>query len=100
MDTTAPKTDEIVDNSTYLIDEGSLLTPAQKRYFASSEYVAARQELQTLAINRKYTATATRATESADEFVNRHLLYLSRHPLVKHEGYLANLKLMTSTKRA
>lgn len=82
-----------------IIEEDILFTPAQKRFFASDDCNEARKALGRLVENPNYRSSLARPDESTEDFVERHLQYLSRHPLVKYEGYISNLKLMTSSKK-
>lgn len=75
-----------------IIDDGPTITPTQKRFYSSEQHNLAREALLRIMANPAYNTEVT-DDDSAD-FVERHLLYLSKHPLVKLDGYISNLKLM------
>jgi hypothetical protein len=79
-----------------ITDESHTTTPTQKRFYASEQYAEAREALARMMQSPTYNTAS--ASEDAASFVERHLLYLSKHPLVKLEGYISNLKLMTRAK--
>jgi len=79
---------------------GHLLTHAQKRFYASSACEEARELLQALVDDPAYNTDPSRLMDNFTTFVERHLYYLSGHPQTNLNGYISNLKLMTSTKHA
>lgn len=96
---------QVVSNSVYVKDEVALghsnvlITMNQKRFYASQQCNEAREALEKLVKNPSYNTDSDYYNGATLDFVNRHLQYLSTHPLVKIDGYVSNLKLMTSTKR-
>lgn len=75
------------------------MTLVQKRFFASEQCTAARKALQRMVDNPQYNTDSSYYKVSRLQFVDRHLHYLSMNPAVGLEGYISNLKLMTSLKR-
>jgi len=71
----------------------------QKRFYASEQCTNARLALQQLVDNPQYNTENINYSGATLSFTERHLLYLSTHPLVKIDGYISNLKLMTHHKR-
>ena len=74
-------------------------TLAQKRFYASEQCTIARKMLQRMVDDQRYDTDAVYYKENPLGFVERHLHYLSTHPVANIDGYLSNLKLMTQ-KRA
>jgi hypothetical protein len=79
-------------------DTTPTMSPAQKRFYASEEYVMAREALQQLVDNEQYDTDSDYFKSNELEFVERHLYYLSTHPTTKVDGYISNLKLMTRVR--
>lgn len=75
-------------------------TLAQKRFYASEQCIAARKALQRMVDDQRYDTDSPYYRQNALGFIERHLHYLSTHPIVNVDGYLSNLKLMTSNKRS
>ena len=75
------------------------MTLVQRRFFASEQCTVARRALQRLVDNPQYNTDSNYFKTSGLPFVDRHLHYLSMHPIVNLEGYISNLKLMTSVKQ-
>lgn len=71
----------------------------QKRFYASEQCSNARLALQQLVDNPQYNTENISYSGATLTFTDRHLQYLSTHPLVKIDGYISNLKLMTHHKR-
>lgn len=80
--------------------EGRPLTQAQKRFYASDVCEEARRLLQILADDSAYSTEPPPLTGNYTPFVERHLYHLSTHPQTNVNGYISNLKLMTSIKRS
>jgi hypothetical protein len=72
-----------------------LQTPAQKKFYASEQCVMAREALQRMVDDGHYSTDSAYYRQSALDFIERHLHYLSTHSAVNVAGYLSNLKLMT-----
>jgi hypothetical protein len=73
----------------------TLLTPAQRRFYASEQCTAAHMALQQMVDNPQYNTDSSYFSGNELSFIDRHLYYLSTHPATLVEGYISNLKLMT-----
>lgn len=82
----------------YAVENNQLVSPAQKRFYASEVCVEARERLQALVRNPDYNTDPPHAKGNPLPFVDRHLHHLSMHPGINLDGYISNLKLMTSIK--
>lgn len=71
---------------------------AQQRYFASATCQEARQRLQALVDSPDYNTDPASAVIDPVSFVERHLRHLSAYPATNLEGYMSNLKIMTSAR--
>jgi hypothetical protein len=84
----------------YSIENDTLTTPGQKRFYASEQCEEARKALEQMVHSSSYNTDSTYFQGNALDFVERHLHYLSTHPAANLAGYLSNLKLMTNIKRS
>ena len=84
----------------YAVEDDQLMSPTQKRFYASALCDEARNRLQALVNSSEYNTNPSRLTGSSVLFVDRHLHYLSMYPKTNLDGYISNLKLMTSTKHS
>src|SRR4051812_10375633 len=82
----------------YSIENDQLMSPTQKRFYASETCNEARAQLQALVDNPKYNTDSDYYQTSSLDFVERHLYHLSTHPNTNLLGYISNLKLMTASK--
>jgi hypothetical protein len=80
------------------IEGTQLVSYAQKRFYTSELCKEARERLQDLVNSSEHDTDSTYYKEAL-AFVDRHLQYISLHPKVNLDGYISNLKLMTSVKR-
>jgi hypothetical protein len=84
----------------YSIENNQLATYAQKRFYASELCQEARELLQALVDNPAYNTDPSSPVSESISFVERHLRRLSMYPKTNLDGYMSNLKLMTSTKHS
>lgn len=75
-----------------------VMTPTQKRFYASDECISARMALQQLVDNPQFNTDSSYFSGNELGFVDRHLYYLSTHPTTRLQGYISNLRLMTRIK--
>lgn len=88
------------DGGTELIgDNEVVMTPTQKRFYASEYYTQARTALEAIVDSPQYDTESSYYSTSDLCFIDRHLYYLSTHPATNLIGYITNLKLMTSLKQ-
>lgn len=78
--------------------DGLVMTSSQKRFYVSEECLMARETLQNMVDNPTYNTDSDYFSGSTLGFVDRHLYYLSTHAGTNVEGYLSNLRLMTSAR--
>lgn len=78
-------------------ENGTPITLAQKRFYASEQCTLARDLLEDMVANPKYNTESIYFSGNTLGFVDRHLHHLSTHPNVNLQGYISNLKLMTNT---
>jgi hypothetical protein len=74
-------------------------TPAQIKFYSSEKCSEAREALQRLVDSESYNTDSSYFSGNDNAFVERHLHYLSNHPLINVAGYISNLRLMTSLNR-
>ncbi len=84
----------------HTVENNQFVTHAQKRFYASDLCKEARGLLQALVDSPDYNTTPSPLIINPDPFVERHLNRLSMHPDINLDGYISNLKLMTSTKHS
>lgn len=84
----------------YTVENNQLVTYAQKRFYDSDRCKQARKLLQTLVDSPEYNTNPPSFIMGPTPFVERHLNHISKHPRTSLEGYMSNLKLMTSLKRS
>jgi len=78
-----------------LNEEEVVMTPTQRRFYASDDCITARMALQHLVDNPLYNTDSSYFSGNELGFVDRHLYYLSTHPTTQLTGYISNLRLMT-----
>lgn len=78
--------------------DGLVMTPSQKRFYASEQCLMARKALQDMVDSSSYNTDSDYFNGGTLGFVDRHLYYLSTHAMTNVDGYLSNLKLMTNVK--
>lgn len=68
-----------------------------QRFLISSEGVLIRKELEVMVGDANYNTESFYSPTSSERisFVDKHMDYLCKHPLVKPRQYLSNLRLMT-----
>jgi len=82
------------------VEGASVLSLSQQRYYASDQCEQARRALEQMMHSPAYNTDSSYFHDDAYDFVERHLNYLSTHPPLNLDGYLSNLRLMTSVKRS
>jgi hypothetical protein len=73
----------------------------REQFLESEAGTHARLELQHMSNSADYDTLGMRANQRGDKenFVERHISYLVKHPDVSPAVYLANLRVMTKSKR-
>ena len=76
-------------------------TLSQQKFLDSDVAAAARKELQRMVDDTGYNTLSVYAANLDHNlpFVEKHMKYLSDHPKLNPDHYLANLRLMTKIKR-
>lgn len=76
-------------------------TLSQQKFLDSQAAIKARHELQRMMNDASYNTASTYAANLDHNlpFVEKHMKYLSDHPKLNPDHYLANLRLMTKIKR-
>jgi hypothetical protein len=80
--------------------ENNQPTYAQRRFYSSARCEEARRRLQDLVDNPEYDTSSSSTLANHIPFIERHLNHLSMYPNTNLDGYISNLKLMTSLKRS
>lgn len=76
----------------------------RSNFFDSEEGIAAEQELQRMACDITYNTASSYSSNTAlyptnvMSFTDKHMQYLSAHPALDPQQYLANLRLITRLK--
>jgi hypothetical protein len=83
----------------YAIEHGLVVSSRQKLYYATAQCAEAREALRRMAENPDFDTDSSSHNGALQGFIERHLHYLSLHPGISIEGYIANLKVMTSKRR-
>jgi hypothetical protein len=86
-------------STVYATESEQVATYAQQRFYASALCKEARGLLQSLVDNPDYN-TESSPTINPIPFIERHLQHLSAYPKTNLQGYMSNLRLMTSKKHA
>lgn len=84
----------------YTTLNNQFVTYAQKRFYASDLCKEARELLQALVNSQEYNTDPSPLVSNPVPFVERHLHHLSIYPKTDLDGYMSNLRLMTSLKRS
>lgn len=72
----------------------------KRNYLVSEDAVEAKAQLEAMVLNPMYNTRSfyTPQQEADFSFVEKHLAYLSEHPKLSTQTYLANLRLMTKAR--
>jgi hypothetical protein len=87
------------DTAQYMY-ENEVLVVASNKYYSTEQCQDARVALQKMVDDAGYDTDSNYRAYSNEDFVERHLDYLSTHKVANLAGYISNLKLMTSIKRS
>lgn len=76
-------------------------TLSQQKFLDSEAAVVIREQLERMVEDQAFNTTSTYAATREDNmpFVEKHMTYLSDHPKLNPQHYVANLRLMTRLKR-
>lgn len=76
-------------------------TLSQQKFLDSDVAVAIREQLEKMLADGAFNTTSSYAATREDNmpFVEKHMNYLSDHPKLNPQHYVANLRLMTRIKR-
>ena len=80
---------------------GMKLTLHQRNFFATDAARRAKTDLKLMMVRPEFNTRVSFGTETESllTFVDKHMLYLSKHPKVNPQQYISTLKLMTRINR-
>lgn len=75
-------------------------TISQQKFLDSEEAILIRKTLESMMLDEKFNTDSTYAAGSDENmsFVDKHMKYLSEHPKLNPQHYVANIRLMTRKK--